>query len=210
MNPLAFGNLAKLTMVAALIGVSGFISQQVNAPPAEGIEAKRAELVQAGLAQIGVTVTYDPAYVKLDYPGGDVPSDRGVCTDVIIRAMRQVGVDLQVLVHEDKKKAPAAYPHDGTNALLDANIDHRRVPNLMTYFRRQGKSLPLSTAETDYLPGDIVVWRLPSGLLHIGLVTDRMVSGTHRPMMVHNIGQGAQCEDTLFAFTMIGHYRWFM
>src|ERR1700744_1891622 len=109
MNPLAFGNLAKLTMVAAIVSISAFLSEQVNAPPAESLDARRAEIVQAGLAQIGVTVPYDPAYVKLDYPGGDVPQDRGVCTDVVIRALRQVNVDLQELVHEDKAKSPAAY-----------------------------------------------------------------------------------------------------
>ncbi len=198
-----------MATVAAIVGISAFFSGQVNTPPSEGTDAKRAELVQAALAQIGVTVTYDPAYVKLDYPGGDVPSDRGVCTDVIIRSFRQVGMDLQVLVHEDKKKTPDAYPHDGTNALLDANIDHRRVPNLMTFFRRSGKLVPVSNAGADYLPGDVVVWRLPSGLLHTGLVTDRLVPGTNRPMVVHNIGQGAQCEDVLFTFTLVGHYRWF-
>jgi len=167
-------------------------------------------LVQAAFAQIGVTTSYDPAYVKISYPGGDVPDDRGVCTDVIIRALRKLNVDLQVLVHDDKKKAPEAYAHDGAGDFLDANIDHRRVPNLMVFFKREGRQVLLTKTETDYLPGDIVVWRLPSGLLHIGLVTDRLAPGTHRPLMVHNIGDGAQCEDVLFNFTLVGHYRWFM
>ena len=104
------------------------------------------------------------------------------------------------LVHEDKKKAPEVYARDGANPLLDANIDHRRVPNLMLFFQREGKEVPISNVETDYLPGDIVTWRLPSGLLHVGLVTDQFAPGTKRPLLVHNIGEGAQCEDVLFLF----------
>jgi len=196
--------------MACLGGVCGLLPGQVNPAAPEAPEAKRQQLVNAALAEIGVTTGYDPAYVKLDYPGGDVPPDRGVCTDVVIRALRKVNVDLQVLVHEDKKKSPEAYPSDWGGNPLDANIDHRRVPNLMVFFHRAGKEVPASKVETDYLPGDIVVWRLPSGLLHIGLVTDRLAPGTNRPLMVHNIGQGAQCQDVLFNFTLVAHYRWFM
>ena len=166
-------------------------------------------LVNAALAQVGVTTSYDPAYVKIAYPGGDVPEDRGVCTDVVIRALRQVHVDLQKLVHEDRAKAPDAYAHDSCSRELDTSIDHRRVPNLMVFFRREGKQVPIGTQPADYLPGDIIAWRLPSGLLHVGLVTDRLAPGTTRHLVVHNIGEGAQCEDVLFAFTVIGHYRWF-
>jgi hypothetical protein len=166
-------------------------------------------LSDAALDEVGVTTSYDPAYVKLSYPDGDVPPDRGVCTDVVIRALRKAGVDLQVLVHEDKKKSPEAYPRDWGDLPPDANIDHRRVPNLMVFFQREGKQLPVTSLETDYLPGDIVVWRLPSGLLHVGMVVDRLASGTNRCLMVHNIGEGAQCQDVLFAFTLVGHYRWF-
>lgn len=183
---------------------------QVNPPPSETAVAKRAVLAQAALSEVGVTTIYDPSYVKLDYPGGDVPLDRGVCTDVVIRALRKTGVDLQMLVHEDKKKSPGAYPHDWGAGSPDANIDHRRVPNLMTFFKRQGKEIPVSPSAADYLPGDIVIWRLPSGLLHVGLVTDRLEPGTDRPLLVHNIGDGAQCEDVLFAYAVIGHYRWFL
>jgi hypothetical protein len=197
-------------MVACLGAVWGLLPGQVNPAGAETAQAKREHLVNAALSQVGVTTSYDPAYAKLGYPGGDVPEDRGVCTDVIIRALRKVNVDLQVLVHEDKKKAPEAYPADWGKDKLDANIDHRRVPNLMTYFERQGKDMVLTQQPEDYLPGDIVVWRLPSGLLHVGLVTNRLAPGTKRPLMVHNIGGGAQCEDVLFNFTLIGHYRWFM
>ena len=210
MNTLIYRHGVRTILLSLLLGLNGFLSAQVNPPAVETVAAKRAELTKAALVEVGVTTTYDSAYVKLAYPGGDVPLERGVCTDVVIRALRQVGADLQVLVHEDKKRAPGAYPRDWGNVPPDTNIDHRRVPNLMVFFQREGKQLPISKAETDYLPGDIVAWRLPSGLLHVGLVTDRLAPGTHRPLLVHNIGEGAQCEDVLFAFTLVGHYRWFM
>jgi uncharacterized protein len=210
MNTMALGHGVRILLLASLGGLCGVLPGQVNPAAPESVAAKREQLVNAALAQVGVTTNYDPAYVKLSYPGGDVPEDRGVCTDVLIRALRSVGVDLQVLVHEDKKKAPGAYPHDWSGPALDANIDHRRVPNLMTFLKREGKQVPVSQSGSAYLPGDIVVWRLPSGLLHVGLVTDRLAPGTQRPMVVHNIGEGAQCEDVLFGFTIIGHYRWFM
>jgi uncharacterized protein YijF (DUF1287 family) len=195
---------------ACLGAVGGLLPGQVNPPASDTVAAKREQLVGAAFAQIGVTTAYDPAYIKIDYPGGDVPGDRGVCTDVVIRALRKVNVDLQVLVHDDIAKAPQAYPHDWPGPVPDPNIDHRRVPNLMVFFQREGKQVPVTSVETDYLPGDIVVWRLPSGLLHIGIVTDRIVAGTHRPMMVHNIGRGAECEDALFKFAQVAHYRWFV
>ena len=210
MTTIASSHHVRVCLLALLGGLYGLLPGQVNPAAPETPAAKREQLVQAALAQIGVTTAYDPEYVKISYPDGDVPDDRGVCTDVIIRALRKVNVDLQVLVHDDKKKAPEAYAHDGAGDLLDANIDHRRVPNLMVFFQRAGKQVPLTKTETDYLPGDIVVWRLPSGLLHVGLVTDRLAPGTQRPLMVHNIGEGAQCEDVLFNFTLVGHYRWFM
>jgi len=197
-------------ILACLGGICGLLPAQVNPDSADSLAAKREQIVNAAFAEIGVTTLYDPAYIKLDYPGGDVPTDRGVCTDVVIRALRKVHVDLQVLVHDDIAKAPAAYPHEWPGPVPDANIDHRRVPNLMVFFQREGKQVPVSTTEADYLPGDIVVWRLPSGLLHVGVVTDRLAPGTRRPMMVHNIGHGAECEDTLFRFTQVAHYRWFM
>ena len=195
---------------AACLGVlAGLLPGQVN-PSSETTRAEeRDKVVDAALAQIGVTTLYDPAYAKLKYPGGDVPIDRGVCTDVIIRALRRVDVDLQALVHDDKLKSPAAYPKEWGNLPPDTSIDHRRVPNLMVFFQREGKQVPMTTSPADYLPGDIVAWRLPSGLLHVGLVTSKLVPGTNRPLVVHNIGEGAQCEDVLFAFTQVGHYRWF-
>ncbi len=209
MHTFASRHGGRIFLLALLGTLCGLLPGQVNPAPAETLAAKRAALARAGLSEVGVTTIYDPAYVKLDYPGGDVPMERGVCTDVVIRALRGVKVDLQVLVHVDKKKAPDAYPREWGNIPPDASIDHRRVPNLMTFFRREGKQQPVTKVEADYVAGDIVVWRLPSGLLHVGLVTDQFVPGTQRPMMVHNIGAGAQCEDVLFAFTLIGHYRWF-
>jgi len=156
-----------------------------------------------------VTTTYDPAYRQLRYPSGDVPADRGVCTDVIVRALRAArAIDLQKQVHEDMKANWDAYPHPWRWRLSkpDPNIDHRRVPNLMAYFRRLGYAVPLARAAADYLPGDIVAWDLGRGILHIGIVSDVGVPAGP-PFVLHNIGSGAQEEDILFRYTIIGHYR---
>ncbi len=168
-----------------------------------------AQLVEAAIRQVGRTVHYDPAYRRLAYPGGDVPADRGVCTDVLVRAFRSVGMDLQVLVHEDMRAAFAAYPKQWGLARPDPNIDHRRVPNLMTFFERRGASLPVSTDAGAYRPGDVVAWRLPGGRLHVGLVSDVRAPDARRFLLVHNIGAGARLEDILFAYEIIGHYRLF-
>jgi len=171
--------------------------------------ASNADIVDAARAQVGVTLFYDPAYRTLAYPGGDVPADRGVCTDVIVRALRTArALDLQQALYEDIRAHWDAYPHQRRWNLgqPDRNIDHRRVPNLMTYFGRQGYGRAVTQAGTDYLPGDVVAWDLGRGVLHIGIVSDRVsVAGT--PLIVHNIGAGAREEDILFRFTVIGHYR---
>jgi uncharacterized protein YijF (DUF1287 family) len=164
-------------------------------------------LVAAAYAQIGVTRVYDPSYRRIAFPGGDVPLDRGVCSDVVVRAYRGIGIDLQRLVHEDMRQHFADYPHLWQLAAPDPNIDHRRVPNLAAFFARHGDKLAVSAAAEDYRPGDIVTWRLPGGLAHIGLIADRIIDG--RPLVVHNIGAGAQLEDVLFAFPITGHYRYF-
>ncbi len=165
------------------------------------------KLVQAAKSQVGITVKYDGKYQKISYPNGDVPAHTGVCTDVIIRAYRKFGADLQVLVHEDIVKSWGAYPRTWGLASPDKNIDHRRVPNLAVFFRRHGQALPVSDDPKAYQPGDLVTWRLPSGVPHIGIVTDqRTPSGT--PLMVHNIGRGTQVEDMLFGFAVTGHYRY--
>ncbi|WP_312318324.1 DUF1287 domain-containing protein [Stenotrophomonas sp.] len=164
-------------------------------------------LVAAARAQIGRTVLYDPAYVVLGYPGGDVPDDRGVCTDVIVRALREQGLDLQQRVHEDMRADFAAYPSLWGLSRPDRNIDHRRVPNLMRWFERQGWEQPTSIKPGDFAAGDIVAWKLSgSGLLHVGIVSDRRASdGT--PLILHNIARGTREENLLFAHTIIGHYR---
>jgi uncharacterized protein YijF (DUF1287 family) len=165
-----------------------------------------ADLVAAAKTQIGVTVQYDGKYEKLAYPGGDVPIARGVCTDVLIRAYRKLGIDLQKLVHEDMAAAWQAYPRLWQLKGPDRNIDHRRVPNLQTYFTRHGQALGASNHAHDYLPGDIVTWTVSSRLPHIGIVSsEKSAAGT--PLIIHNIGAGTRLEDTLFAFPITGHYR---
>ncbi|HSP13569.1 MAG TPA: DUF1287 domain-containing protein [Thermoanaerobaculia bacterium] len=167
--------------------------------------AERTALASAAVAQVGVTRQYDPSYTQLHYPGGDVPIERGVCADVVVRAFRKIGLDLQVAVHEDMKRNFAAYPQLWGLRVPDANIDHRRVPNLMKFFERNGKALRLAAP---YEPGDVVAWRLANGLYHIGVVSNVRNSAGTDSMVVHNIGDGTQLEDVLRAFTIIGHYRW--
>lgn len=168
-----------------------------------------AVVLDAARAQIGKTIFYDGSYRKIKYPWGDIPLDRGVCTDVLIRAFRAAGVDLQVLVHEDMTRAFGAYPKAWGLSRPDANIDHRRVPNLKVFFERRGKALPISALSEAYLAGDIVTWRLPSGVPHIGLVSSATVSNGPRHLVIHNIGRGVQEEDTLFIYPITGHYRYF-
>lgn len=165
-------------------------------------------LVEAARSQIGITVRYDGSYTRIPYPGGDIPPDRGVCTDVIVRAYRHLGVDLQVLIHEDMLRAWGSYPRLWRLAGPDSNIDHRRVPNLSTFFSRHAQALPVSSDPRAFLPGDVVTWRLPSELPHIGIVSDRR-SESGVPLVIHNIGAGAREEDILLLFTVTGHYRYF-
>ena len=190
-----------LTLCCWLVAATGGFAQ--TAAPANGIDAMR--MVAAARKQIGVTVSYDPGYRVIPYPGGDVPLNTGVCTDVVTRALREQGVDLQRTVHEDMKQHFAAYSHQWGLKTPDTNIDHRRVPNLMTYFKRQGWEQPITGQGTDYHPGDVVTWNLGGGITHIGVVSD--APGRAAPMVIHNIGQGTREEDVLFAFKIIGHYR---
>jgi uncharacterized protein YijF (DUF1287 family) len=167
------------------------------------------QMLDGAIAQAGVTTEYDPAYVALEYPGGDVPEKTGVCSDVIVRAFRKAGIDLQKEVHEDIKAARSEYPNKwGANA-PDKNIDHRRVLNLMKYFERQGKSLPISAAAAAYQPGDVVAWELSNGIDHIGIVTNMLSESADRYLIVHNIGAGTRIEDVMFMWTIKGHYRVF-
>jgi uncharacterized protein YijF (DUF1287 family) len=152
-------------------------------------------------------VVYDPSYFSIPYPNGDVPAGKGVCTDVVVRAYRKVGIDLQQRVHEDMKAHFDAYPKRWGLQKTDTNIDHRRVPNLMTFFSRKGRSLSLSSEAGDFLPGDLVTWDLGQGITHIGIVSDQRGTGG-RYLIVHNIGAGQVMADCLFQFTMTGHYRY--
>lgn len=152
-------------------------------------------------------VQYDPSYFTLDYPNGDVPAGKGVCTDVVVRAYRKLGIDLQKEVHEDMRAHFALYPDHWGLTRPDKNIDHRRVPNLMVFFERHGTVLPSSRNPKDYHPGDVVCWSLGGGISHIGVVSNRRsLRGT--PLIVHNIGAGQVLEDMLFDFKIIGHYRY--
>lgn len=178
------------------------------AVPLLGQSAPLQKVIDGAKRQVGVTRTYDGRYVRLSYPGGDVPMERGVCTDVVVRAYRHAGVDLQVRVHEDMKRNFAAYPKNWGLRRADSNIDHRRVPNLQTFFRRKGERLPVTQRGADYKPGDIVSWLLSPGVPHIGIVSDVRVPGTDRYNIVHNVGSGAQLEDVLFAYKVTGHYRY--
>ena len=165
-----------------------------------------AALVGAAKRQVGVTTIYDPSYVVLPYPGGDLPRERGVCTDVIVRAYRDAfGLDLQRLVHEDMARNFSAYPNRWGLAGPNASIDHRRVPNLRTFFRRQGAELPIEVNASAHQDGDLVSVKLPGNLDHIMIVAGRDDSG--QTLAVHNIGQGAQLEPVLFAFPHTGHFR---
>jgi len=153
-------------------------------------------------------VVYDPAYFKIPYPNGDVPADKGVCTDVVIRAYRKLNIDLQKLVHEDMSTNFSKYPKNWGLTKTDRNIDHRRVPNLMVFFKRHGTELPISKKPEDYSPGDIVCWMLPGNLTHIGIVSNQRNKADSRWLIVHNIGAGQVLEDCLFSFDIIGHYRY--
>jgi uncharacterized protein YijF (DUF1287 family) len=189
-------------------------------PPKASPQLK--QLIEGAVEQSKVTTGYDPSYVKLDYPNGDVPNDTGVCSDVVVRAFRKAGIDLQKEVHEDMKLAWAEYPKKWGARGTDSNIDHRRVLNLTTYFDRQGKSLPVSNNRADYLPGDVVAWELSDGVEHIGILTNlyhptrAARAGTpdwsepdKHCLVIHNIGAGARVEDVLLNWKIIGHYRYF-
>ena len=153
-------------------------------------------------------VSYDPGYFDIDYPGGDIPQDKGVCTDVIIRAYRKLGIDLQREVHEDMKMNFGEYPDNWGLSQPDKNIDHRRVPNLMVFFSRHGQVKPISNNPAEYLPGDLVCWDLGKGISHIGIVVNRSSGDGRRNLIVHNIGGGQVLADCIFDFEIIGHYRY--
>jgi uncharacterized protein len=196
------------TGLALLLVLGGLISAQT-------VSSSRAEftrqLVAAAIERTHHSVRYVSAYVRIPYPGGDVPADTGVCTDEIIRSYRAVGVDLQKEVHEDMLQNFEAYPNKRRWLLghPDSNIDHRRVPNLMVFFQRKGEPLPITKRGDDYRPGDLVTWDLGGGVPHIGIVVDQKSHWSGRFLIVHNIGEGPKMEDVLFNWKITGHYRYF-
>ena len=173
-----------------------FLQQEITEP-----EEPSPQIVQSARNQIGKTLRYDPAYTKLTYPMGDVPMEKGVCTDVVIRALREQNIDLQELVHQDMSRNFSVYPKRWGLKQPDTNIDHRRVPNLMTYFTRQGWAVQ----DTNYQAGDIVTWELKGNRPHIGIVSDRKIGD--RPLIIHNIGSGTREDDVLYRYTITGHFR---
>jgi uncharacterized protein len=164
------------------------------------------QIADAALRLTKDKVTYDGSYFKIAYPNGDVPADKGVCTDVVIRAYRKLGIDLQRIVHEDMKANFPKYPKKWGLKKTDTNIDHRRVPNLMTFFSRKGTVKTISLNPTDYKMGDIVTWDLGKGLTHIGIVSSQKSRDGLRPLIVHNIGNGQELSDCLFSYKITGHY----
>ena len=182
---------------------------EIQKPLAANTSLQLKQLVESAIDQTKVTTGYDPSYVGIDYPGGDVPLETGVCSDVVVRAFRKAGIDLQKEIHDDMGRAWSVYPRKWGASRPDSNIDHRRVLNLMTYFDRQGKTRPVTTDRDDYLPGDIVTWDLSSGVEHIGIVVNTWSESTKGYMIVHNIGAGARNEDVLLNWKITGHYRYF-
>ncbi len=188
-------------VVAILLALGGPLSAQASDRFAD-------RLVQSAMERLSHKVTYDGRYRKIGYPGGDVPDHIGVCTDLIVRAYRGVGIDLQREVHEDMTAGFEAYPNLWGLKGPDPNIDHRRVPNLRVFFERRGAMLPVTSDPDDYRPGDLVTWSLPGSRPHIGIVAARRSDDGSRPLVIHNIGAGPAIEDVLFRFPVTGHYRY--
>jgi uncharacterized protein YijF (DUF1287 family) len=191
--------MIKITSLILLLSNSLFVTGQANFYD---------RLADSASTLILQNVIYDPSYFSMDYPNGDVPEDRGVCTDVIIRGYRKVGIDLQQEVHQDMKTNFIEYPSNWGLSKPDKNIDHRRVPNLMVFFSRYGQEIPISDRPGDYFPGDIVCWDLGEGISHIGIVVYQVSKNGKRNLIVHNIGGGQVLADCLFEFQIIGHYRY--
>ena len=202
----------RLLVLLALVAV-GVLAAQPRPQAADTFPAgvSCANSRAAALERTQHVVRYDSAYVRIPYPGGDVPAGTGVCTDEVIRAYRALGIDLQKEVHEDMVANFSAYPSKWRwlRKSPDSNIDHRRVPNLMVFFSRKGEVLPITSRAGDYSPGDLVTWELGGGATHIGMVVDRKTMLTRRYMIVHNIGEGPKMEDVLFNWKITGHYRYF-
>jgi uncharacterized protein YijF (DUF1287 family) len=201
--------LLAATATIALTSVADSF-EQVRAPSSNAESRFAQLLIAAAIDRTRHTVHYDPAYVRIPYPGGDVPADTGVCTDEIIRIYRAVGIDLQKEVHEDMVQNFALYPNQRRWGLAhtDTNIDHRRVPNLMVFFRRKGIALPITNRAEDFAPGDLVTWDLGGGIPHIGILVNKESPNSGRHLIVHNIGSGPKMEDVLFSWRITGHFRY--
>ncbi len=196
-------------LAAAVLLAATFLVNVNAAVQAVENEQTALKLCALALERTEHHVRYDPSYRTIPYPGGDVPADVGVCTDLIVRVFRGIGVDLQKEVHEDMAEHFGAYPDTWGLSKPDPNIDHRRVPNLSRFFSRNGEELPVSHRAVDYSPGDIVTWMLPGNVPHIGIVVDRESRDGQRLMIVHNIGRGPELEDMLFVHPITGHYRYY-
>jgi uncharacterized protein YijF (DUF1287 family) len=198
-------------LAALMAMVSAESTAQVMQAGAVARQEFLKKLAGAAVERQHHAVRYDPAYVRMPYPGGDVPADTGVCTDEVIRVYRAVGIDLQKEVHEDMEQNFSAYPRKWRwlSSHTDTNIDHRRVPNLMVFFGRKGEALPMTDRAADYSPGDLVTWDLGGNVPHIGIVVDQKSPTAGRYMILHNIGQGPKIEDVLFYWKITGHYRYY-
>jgi uncharacterized protein YijF (DUF1287 family) len=199
-----------LVLVTLALAASPAIPQTGNVQPRAKQEFLR-QLASAAEERSHHVVRYDPAYVRIPYPGGDVPADTGVCTDEVIRAYRALGIDLQKEVHVDMEQNFSAYPRRWRwlSGHPDANIDHRRVPNLMVFFGRKGEVLTIEQRSEDYAPGELVTWDLGGDVPHIGIVVGQKSAASGRYMILHNIGQGPRIEDVLFHWKITGHYRYY-
>jgi uncharacterized protein YijF (DUF1287 family) len=214
---MAYKILALLIAAAAIPSAcsGGVHSARVDDPakPAaqqQIISPQVRDVLKSASEQITKTRGYSQQYYAIPYPNGDVPTETGACTDVIIRSFRKAGIDLQKTVHEDMAANFSSYPSKWNAATTDTNIDHRRVPNLQTFFTRKGKSIPVTRAGSDYLPGDVVTWDLDGkGMTHIGLISDVWNDATGRYSIIHNIGGGTNLEDRLFEWKITGHFRYF-
>ncbi len=194
--------LASPMKFAKKVGVEDYITQKLTE------DTRQNKLVAAALRRTEHSITYDPAYYSIGYPMGDIPEGRGVCTDVVIRAYRTMGIDLQELVHLDMGQSFASYPKTWGLKKRDTNIDHRRVPNLQNFFTRNGKSLTISNDVTDYQAGDLVTWKLSHGAPHIGILVPSPYADDDSLWVVHNIGSGPQWDNCLFNYKITGHYRY--
>ena len=208
--------VAFLFLIFCLSSCTSFSSRRADSPiPRDAVATevhspKIRSLIDGAVEQTRTTREYTQDYFSIAYPNGDVPIGTGACTDVVIRSFRKAGIDLQKEVHEDMAANFVAYPKKWGLTATDKNIDHRRVPNLQTYFTRKGKSLPPSLVAENYRPGDVVSWDIDGkGMTHIGLVSNLRNESTGRYLIIHNIGGGVNAEDRLFAWKITGHFRYF-